>query len=87
MENSHQPLLSIQDLKVDFTTYGGSIKAVRGVNMEIEPGECVAVVGESGCGKSVTAKSILRLLPKNGRITSGHIWFEGEDLLLRNGAV
>ena len=83
MENTNQPLLSIEDLKVEFSTYGGSIKAVRGVNMSVEPGECVAVVGESGCGKSVTAKSILRLLPKNGRITEGHIWFEGEDLLLR----
>ena len=83
MENTHQPLLSIEDLKVEFSTYGGSIKAVRGVNMQVEPGECVAVVGESGCGKSVTAKAILQLLPKNGRITSGHIWFEGEDLLKR----
>ena len=83
MENTNQPLLSIEDLKVEFSTYGGSIKAVRGVNMSVEPGECVAVVGESGCGNSVTAKSILRLLPKNGRITEGHIWFEGEDLLLR----
>ena len=83
MENTNQPLLSIEDLKVEFSTYGGSIKAVRGVNMSVEPGECVAVVGESGCGKSVTAKSILRLLPKNGRITEGHIWFEGEDLLKR----
>ena len=57
-------LLSIENLQVEFSTYGGRIQAVRGISFSVEPGECVAVVGESGCGKSVTAKSILRLLPQ-----------------------
>ncbi|MCL1872755.1 MAG: ABC transporter ATP-binding protein [Clostridiales bacterium] len=76
-------LLQIKNLEVEFATYGGSIQAVRGVSFGIEPGECIAVVGESGCGKSVTAKSILRLLPEpQAAIKDGSvILFKGENVL------
>ena len=75
-------LLEIKNLHVDFSTYGGKIKAVRGVDLRIGQGECIAVVGESGCGKTVTAKSILRLLPQpQAHITRGEIIFDDVDLL------
>jgi oligopeptide transport system ATP-binding protein len=75
-------LLEIKNLHVEFSTYGGKVKAVRGVNLSIERGECIAVVGESGCGKTVTAKSILALLPHpQAKISSGEIIFNNTDLL------
>ena len=78
-----EELLHIENLQVEFSTYGGRIQAVRGVSLGVEPGECIAVVGESGCGKSVTAKSILRLLPEaQSTIKDGSmILFNGEDVL------
>ena len=82
MESLHNELLSINDLYVSFKTYGGRVRAVRGVTFDVKQGECVAVVGESGCGKSVTAKSILRLIQApTGSIDGGSIVFEGEDIL------
>ena len=79
MEN----LLQIENLQVEFATYGGRIQAVRGVSLGVAPGECIAVVGESGCGKSVTAKSILRLLPEpQATIKEGStILFHGQNVL------
>ena len=74
------PMLEIQNLQVAFRTYGGKVHAVRDVDMIVNEGECVAVVGESGCGKSVTAKSIMGLNPK-GSVEGGKIFFQGEDLL------
>ena len=75
-------LLEIKNLHVEFSTYGGKVKAVRGVNLSIGQGECIAVVGESGCGKTVTAKSILALLPRaQAKISSGEIIFNNTDLL------
>jgi oligopeptide transport system ATP-binding protein len=76
-------LLQIENLQVEFATYGGRIQAVRGVSFSIEPGECIAVVGESGCGKSVTAKSILRLLPEPQAAIkeSSAIFFNGQNVL------
>ena len=75
-------LLSIEDLHVDFDTYAGTVQAVRGVDLHIDQGESVGIVGESGCGKSVTAQSILKLIPQPpGRITKGKILFNGEDLV------
>lgn len=73
-------LLEIVDLKTSFFTYTGEVKAVDGVNLKIDSGEAVAIVGESGCGKSVTAFSILRLLQHPGKIVSGNIFFKGTDL-------
>ncbi|WCK55567.1 ABC transporter ATP-binding protein [Aneurinibacillus sp. Ricciae_BoGa-3] len=76
------PLLQVKDLHVSFSTYGGDVKAVRGVNFTLNQGETLAIVGESGCGKSVTARSIMRLIPPhNGRITKGQVIFKGEDLV------
>ena len=73
--------MEIQNLRTVFDTDRGLVKAVDGVSLSIEPGETLGVVGESGCGKSVTALSVLRLLQKpTGRIAGGHILWEGEDL-------
>ena len=73
-------ILEIKGLNVSFSTYGGRVKAVRDVSLEIGEGECVAIVGESGCGKSVTAKSVMGLIPKSC-VESGEIIFQGKDLL------
>jgi oligopeptide/dipeptide ABC transporter ATP-binding protein len=76
------PLLSIRGLVVSFATDAGPVPAVRGVDLEIAAGETIALVGESGCGKSVTALSILRLVPTPpGSYDAGEIRLEGEDLL------
>jgi len=71
-----QPLLEIEDLKTWFFTRDGVVRAVDGVSFAVYPGETLAVVGESGCGKSVTALSILRLIASPpGRIVSGKLLF------------
>ncbi len=76
------PLLSVRDLRTYFYTDDGVVRAVDGVSYDVYPGEIVGLVGESGCGKTVSALSILRLIPQPpGRIVSGEIWFEGQDLL------
>ena len=77
---SATPLLSIQDLKVTFHIYEGAVCAVDGINLHVQPGETVGLVGESGCGKSVTALSILRLLPQGSTKIDGRILFDGRDL-------
>ncbi|MBN1419833.1 MAG: ABC transporter ATP-binding protein, partial [Planctomycetes bacterium] len=84
-----EPLLEIRDLRTHFFAGGGVARAVDGVGFSIGRGETVGLVGESGCGKSVTALSILRLVPTPpGRIVGGEIRFEGEDLLaLPEGAL
>jgi oligopeptide/dipeptide ABC transporter ATP-binding protein len=75
-------LLSVSDLKVDFATYGGTVQAVRGVSFDIDAGQTLAIVGESGCGKSVTVQSIMGLIPiPPGRITSGSARLRGNDIL------
>ncbi len=80
--NANTPILSINDLKTYFHTPDGIAKAVDGVSYHVNSGETLGVVGESGCGKSVTALSILRLIPMPpGEIVSGEILFEGQDLL------
>jgi oligopeptide/dipeptide ABC transporter ATP-binding protein len=74
-------LLEIEDLRVEFQTPVGAIKAVDGISYSVAAGETVAIVGESGCGKSVSALAVLRLVPSPpGRITDGRIIFEGRDL-------
>jgi peptide/nickel transport system ATP-binding protein len=78
----NEPLLAIEDLKTHFFTRDGVVRAVDGVSATLGAGETLAVVGESGCGKSVTALSILRLVPTPpGRIVGGTIRFGGVDLL------
>ena len=75
-------LLRVEDLHTHFFTLDGVTRAVDGVNLVVHAGETLGIVGESGCGKSVTALSIMRLLPaKLGRVVSGTIRFDGEDLL------
>jgi oligopeptide/dipeptide ABC transporter ATP-binding protein len=76
-----EKLLQIKDLIVNFYTYRGIVKALNGVNLTIHKAESVGLVGESGCGKSATAKSIIQLLDSPGKIESGRITFEGTDLL------
>jgi oligopeptide transport system ATP-binding protein len=74
-------LLEVNNLKVSFFTHAGEVQAVRGTTFAIGTGEAVALVGESGCGKSVTAQSIMRLIPDPpGRIVGGEILFGGQDL-------
>jgi len=78
----NKQLLSLQNLKTHFFTPEATVKAVDGVSFTIQPGECLGVLGESGCGKSVTALSILRLIPDPpGKILSGSIFLDGVDLL------
>jgi oligopeptide/dipeptide ABC transporter ATP-binding protein len=75
-------LLSVEDLIVRFRTHEGTIHAVNGVSFEVESGETLGLVGESGCGKSVTNLAIMRLLPKPaGRIEGGSVMFDGLDLV------
>jgi peptide/nickel transport system ATP-binding protein len=76
-----EPLLAISGLHVEFRSEGGTVQALRGIDMEIFPGETVAVVGESGSGKSTLGLALLRLIPPPGIITSGSIRFQGQDLL------
>ena len=76
------PLLQIEDLSVCFKTDEGEVEALDRVSLEVDHAQTVGVVGESGCGKSVTAYSVMRLLPRPmGRISSGNIFFEGKNLL------
>lgn len=75
-------LLQIKELRTSFFTYAGEVKAVDGVSFNVDSGEAVAVVGESGCGKSATALSIMRLIPNPpGKIVGGSLLFDGEDLV------
>src|ERR1700759_3559230 len=77
-----QPLLELRNLNIGFDTNRGLVRPVRDVSLSIYPGQTVALVGESGCGKSVTALSILRLIPQPpGRIAGGQVLLNGRDLL------
>jgi oligopeptide transport system ATP-binding protein len=76
-----EKILEVNNLHVSFHTYGGEVKAVRGVNFEVKKGETIAIVGESGCGKSVTAQTIMKLIPMPpGEIKEGSILFNGEEI-------
>jgi oligopeptide transport system ATP-binding protein len=76
-----EKLLELQNLNVHFSTYAGEVQAVRGVSFSVGQGEAVALVGESGCGKSITALSVMGLIPSPpGRMVSGSVLFAGEDL-------
>jgi oligopeptide/dipeptide ABC transporter ATP-binding protein len=76
-----QPILEVRDLHTQFFTDDGVVQAVNGVSFDLHEGESLGIVGESGCGKSMTALSIMGLVPDPGRVTSGEIRFRGEDLL------
>ena len=78
----NETLLEVKDLKVSFTTYAGRVQAVRGVNFSLAKGGILAVVGESGCGKSVTAKSIIGMNPTPpSHVDGGRILLNGQDLV------
>jgi len=79
--SEQQPLLQVQNLTTIFPTRRGTVQAVSGVNFTLQRGEILGVVGESGCGKSVTMLSILRLVSAPGRISGGEILFAGRDVL------
>ena len=71
------PLLQIEELHTHFQTYSGTLKAVDGISLSINRGETLALVGESGCGKSVSALSVMRLIRPPGEIVSGRLLFDG----------
>ena len=78
------PLLQVEDLVTEFRTATGPLRAVDRVSFTVDRGEVLGLVGESGCGKSVTSLSIMRLVPPPGRITAGRILLDGEDLLVKD---
>jgi ABC-type dipeptide/oligopeptide/nickel transport system ATPase component len=75
------PLLEIQHLSTVFPTDAGLARAVDDVSLSVDKGKVLGIVGESGCGKSITALSILRLIPPPGRVSGGTITLNGENLL------
>lgn len=81
MDDGKEALLEVRDLKVVFHSNKRDLTAVNGVSLSLARGEVLGLVGESGCGKSMTALSILRLLPQGGKIASGEVWLKGQDLM------
>ena len=75
VRTASQPLLSVRDLRVSFALDEGLVRAVDGTSFDVMPGQVLGVVGESGCGKSVTMRAILQLVERPGRITKGEIHF------------
>lgn len=75
-----EKLLDVKNLKTSFQTSAGEVHAVRGVSFYLDKGEALGIVGESGCGKSVTMMSIMRLLADNGKLVGGEINFDGKDI-------
>ena len=76
-----KPLLEVKTLRTYFYTEDGTVRAVDGVDFEVYPGEVLGLVGESGCGKSVTALSVMRLIAAPGKVEEGEIHFDGTNLL------
>ncbi|MGV0328857.1 dipeptide ABC transporter ATP-binding protein [Corynebacterium guaraldiae] len=79
-KNAAQPLLRVRDLNVSYSTAGGDVSAVQGVNLEVHPGQMTAIVGESGSGKTTSAMAAIGLLPSNATIDAGTITFDGRDI-------
>lgn len=75
------PILDVQDLKTHYFTLRGSVKAVDGISFQVDKGEALGLAGESGCGKTTAALSLLRILPSGGKIVNGKILFEEEDIV------
>src|SRR5881396_2766827 len=75
------PLLDVRDLRTSFFLEGGEARAVDGVSFALDAGRVLGLVGESGCGKSVTALSLMRLVPPPGRVVAGEVLLEGRELL------
>ena len=87
MNNGRDTVLQVEDLRTHFFTRTGVVKAVDGVSFDLKEGETLGIVGESGSGKSMTALSIMRLVPEpGGRIVGGRIMFDGQDLVEMNGS-
>ncbi len=84
MKGATRTLLTIRNLRVDFYTYAGVVKALNGINLEMIKGETLGLVGETGCGKSVTARAITLLVPAPGKITGGAIWYGGDNLVTKS---
>jgi oligopeptide transport system ATP-binding protein len=80
------PLLEVDDLRVRFWTRRGIVHAVNGISFSVAPGETLGLVGESGCGKSVTALALMGILPRAGRVTGGSARFQGVDLVRQSDA-
>ena len=80
MKNENRTILEVKNLKISFDTPAGEVQAVRGVNLAVKEGEVLALVGESGCGKSVLCKSMMKLLPASARIKEGQIFVDGVDI-------
>ena len=80
------PLLQVTDLETHYVTFGGSriVKAVDSVSFSLNEGETLGIVGESGCGKTTTALSLVQILPRNGRIAGGEIRLMGIDLVKKS---
>jgi oligopeptide/dipeptide ABC transporter ATP-binding protein len=78
---SDAPILDVRDLQVELPLSRGTVHAVDGASLSVAPGEAFGLVGESGCGKSMTLRAIMGLLPRPGRIVGGEVLFEGEDLV------
>ena len=76
----NKPLLEVRNLKTHFYTEDGVVRAVDGVNLDLFPGEVIGLVGESGCGKSVTSLSIMRLIVPPGKVIEGQVLLNGKDL-------
>jgi peptide/nickel transport system ATP-binding protein/oligopeptide transport system ATP-binding protein len=81
-----EPILEIENLKTHFFTYNGVVKAVDGISLKIHKEEVLGIVGESGCGKSVTVRSTMGLVPEPGRIVAGRVLLDGEKLLEKSDA-
>src|SRR5260370_26711217 len=74
------PLLEIEDLRTYIRLKQGTVHAVDGVSLHVDPGETLGIVGESGCGKTMTALSVMNLLPVGGHIVEGNIWLDGREI-------
>ncbi|NCF66975.1 MAG: ATP-binding cassette domain-containing protein [Chloroflexi bacterium] len=81
-----KPILRIEDLYIEFETPNGRLKAINGISLEVLPGEIFGIVGETGCGKSITGLSVMQLLPQTARVTNGSIAFDDVDILKQSEA-